>query len=131
MREPGINAGFYFWIKPQEVDGSGSGRLYDLVAPFDPDLSERFMEMDDLSPKDERFPGAWFLNESSSFDSINCPDFNRSADFGVLNGDFSALAEQYNEFMRKEAVTKLIQFMTERYGSESFEIRLGAIGTYS
>lgn len=128
--EISVNFGFYFYVKPQNVNGNLSSRLAVLVEPFDEALADKFTAgEDEMTHHHPSYASGWFGPEM--MDTGELSDGDRWADFKVKNGDFSALQSEYLKFVADPNVVKLKAFMDERYGADSYEIRLGSYAAQS
>ena len=131
MRHLGIDAGFYFLVKPQNTEQGLSACFHDLVLPLDDSLESCFIDGDEMSPNRNDENRCWFSNLIGLNEPMDNGDFDRTADFDVCNGDFSKLKSRYEAFIAREEVMKLCALMKEHYGEDSFEIRLGARSTFA
>lgn len=137
--EINVDAGFYFYVRPQSFCGVVSSRLDELVGAFDDendDLSENFLQgEDEISYQHPSCASGWFLNsndesmEMSGFAGLG--DADRWSDFKVCNGDFTLLQDAYDRFVANEFVVRMKAFLEERYGANSYEIRLGSFAGQS
>lgn len=137
--EINVDAGFYFYVRPQSVAGVVSSRLNELVGAFDDendDLSERFLQgEDENSHQHPSYASGWFLNSNDKtmamYGIAGLGDADRWSDFKVCNGDFTQLHAAYDQFVANESVVRMKAFLEERYGADSYEIRLGSFAGQS
>ncbi len=128
--EISVTFGFFFCVEPQTVDGKQTSSLYDLVEPIDAKLSESFFQAEDENTSRFAYGSSgWFGKVMTGTGNLTGGD--RWADFKVSNGDFEALKNEYQRFIEDADVIRLKALMDERYGPDSYEIRLGSFASQS